>query len=71
MKRQKRNRNDIAMSRGYQAGFTGQSRERCPYEAGESRHSWLSGWREGREARWNGYTVSASLQHRNQLYAYR
>ncbi len=62
MKRQKRNRSDIAISRGYQAGFSGQSRDKCPFDTGEPRHHWLSGWREGREDRWNGYNVAASVQ---------
>ncbi len=62
MKRQKRNRSEIALTRGYQAGFTGLSRDKCPFDTGEIRHQWLSGWREGREDRWNGYNTAASVQ---------
>ena len=62
MKRQKRSRSDVAISRGYQAGYSGLSRDKCPYETGDPRHQWLSGWREGREDHWNGYNTAASVQ---------
>lgn len=62
MKRQKRNRCDLAMRRGYQAGFAGQSKDKCPFEGGETRHTWLSGWREGREDKWNGFNIAVSIQ---------
>jgi len=70
MKRQKRNRSEVAVGRGYQAGYSGTSRDKCPFGAGEIRHQWLSGWREGREDRWNGYNVSASMQKLNSLQAF-
>lgn len=61
MKRQKRNRSEVAISRGYQAGFSGTSRDRCPFDTGLPRHQWISGWRQGREDRWNGYNTTASV----------
>jgi len=67
MKRQKRNRSEVAIVRGYQAGYAGGSRDRCPFESGESRHQWLSGWREGREDKWNGFNMAASVQKMSQL----
>jgi len=67
MKRQKRNRSDIAISRGYQAGFSGASKDRCPHDAGDLRHSWLSGWREGRADRWDGFSMAVSVQKMNQM----
>lgn len=69
MKRQKRDRSDIALARGYQAGFSGQSRDRCPFGGGEARHQWFSGWREGREDHWNGFNVHASQQRIQTLQA--
>ncbi len=67
MKRQKRNRSDVAVVRGYQAGYAGNSKDKCPFEAREIRHQWLSGWREGREDKWNGYNTVASVQKMSQL----
>ena len=46
MKRQKRDRQDRAHSRGYQAGISGRSKEVCPYQSLEVRSEWLGGWRE-------------------------
>jgi len=46
MKRQKRDRQDRAYSRGYQAGVLGRSKELCPYQGVEVRSEWLGGWRE-------------------------
>ncbi len=62
MKRQKRNGTDRALSRGYQAGIAGKSRTLCPHEAGEARHLWISGWREGREDHWDGFNSLAQAQ---------
>ena len=62
MKRQKRAPTERALSRGYQAGVTGKSRTLCPHEAGEARHVWITGWREGREDHWNGYNTLAQVQ---------
>jgi len=46
MKRQKRDRQDRAHSRGYQAGISGRSKENCPYQNLEIKSEWLGGWRE-------------------------
>ncbi len=46
MKRQKRDRQDRAYSRGYQAGVSGRSKELCPYQGVEAKSEWLGGWRE-------------------------
>ncbi|MFT7560997.1 MAG: ribosome modulation factor [Flavobacteriales bacterium] len=67
MKRQKRDRCESALTRGYQAGYSGCSRDRCPHEGGEARHQWFSGWREGREDLWNGYNTLASVHKANNL----
>ncbi len=55
MKRQKRDMNDRAFQKGYQAGLDGRSQEICPHESEQPRHFWLSGWREGRSDQWDGY----------------
>lgn len=54
MKRQKRDRQDRAYSRGYQAGVAGRSKEMCPYQATEIKSEWLGGWREAMTARQQG-----------------
>jgi ribosome modulation factor len=46
MKRQKRDRQDRAHSRGYQAGMAGHSKMLCPYQGLEVKSEWLGGWRE-------------------------
>lgn len=46
MKRQKRDKQDRAYSRGYQAGIAGRSKEHCPYQAINAKSEWLGGWRE-------------------------
>ena len=71
MKRQKRDRSDIAVGRGYQAGFAGTSKDKCPFEMGEPRHQWIAGWREGREDRWSGYNTLASVHKVSTMTAYR
>ena len=48
MKRQKRNKDDRAYSRGYNAGLDGKSREECPFGTLSARTNWMGGWREGR-----------------------
>lgn len=68
MKRQKRNQTQRAMARGYHAGINGKSRNICPYESGEARHVWLSGWREAREDLWNGYNPMAQAQRLSHLH---
>jgi len=54
MKRQKRDRQDRAHSRGYQAGISGRSKENCPYQNLEIKSEWLGGWREAIEDRLQG-----------------
>jgi len=56
MRTQKRNKNDRAFDKGYQAGVGGRSSEFCPHEHDEARQYWLSGWREGRSDQWDGLT---------------
>ncbi|WP_370978677.1 ribosome modulation factor [Agaribacterium sp. ZY112] len=69
MKRQKRDRSDLAFSRGYQSGYSGGSRDKCPYETGFIRHQWLSGWREGREDRWSGFNPAACAQKVSNMHS--
>ncbi|WP_432473068.1 ribosome modulation factor [Amphritea sp. HPY] len=60
MKRQKRDRSSVLFNRGFQAGLVGKSRDDCPVSVQDLRSHWMSGWREGREAHWNGQSgVSA------------
>ena len=54
MKRQKRDRQDRAHSRGYQAGISGRSKENCPYQNLEVKSEWLGGWREAIEDKLQG-----------------
>ncbi len=61
MRRQKRNMNDRAFHRGYQAGITGKSRDLCPHENDLPRQEWVSGWREGRIDHWEGFTGVAGV----------
>jgi ribosome modulation factor len=56
MRRQKRDMNDRAFDRGYQAGVAGRSIEDCPHAADDPRLNWVSGWREGRSDQWDGLT---------------
>ena len=46
MKRQKRDKLSRAHSKGYQAGITGHSKEKCPFQTSGARFEWLGGWRE-------------------------
>ncbi len=63
MKRQKRNRDERAYSRGYQAGYRGRDREFCPFGALEARSSWMRGWREGRTNQVTGMVGVAGIQN--------
>ncbi|MDX1805236.1 MAG: ribosome modulation factor [Alcanivorax sp.] len=63
MKRQKRNRDDRAYNRGYNAGLHGKSREDCPFGTLQGRSYWMSGWREGRTHQAQGYLGVASIQN--------
>ena len=65
MKKKKRNSSARAFKRGYLAGIEGRSRSQCPHESTDSRHEWLSGWREGREDHWNGYNTFSQAQKFN------
>jgi ribosome modulation factor len=54
MKRQKRDRQDRAHAKGYQAGIAGRSKENCPYNNVEVKSEWLGGWREAIADRQDG-----------------
>ena len=54
MKRQKRDRQDRAHSKGYRAGISGRSKDHCPYQNLEIKSEWLGGWREAIEDRHQG-----------------
>lgn len=54
MKSQKRERFATLYNRGFQAGLGGKSKDTCPVQTTDLRSHWMSGWREGREAHWNG-----------------
>jgi len=62
MKRQKRSNIDRAFSKGYQAASGGKSWSSCPYETGEARQVWMSGWREGRQDHWSGFNQMTHIQ---------
>jgi ribosome modulation factor len=55
MKKQKRDLQERAFSRGYRAGVERRSKDLAPPE-GPLRDSWLAGWRSGRADHWDGYT---------------
>jgi ribosome modulation factor len=55
MKRQKRDRQDRAHAKGYQAVMAGRSKENCPHTDINMRSEWLGGWRAaiiGRQEGW-------------------
>lgn len=62
MKSQKRSPSEKAFSKGYQAAIAGKSWDKCPHESGPARDTWMSGWREGREDKWNGFSPRAQAQ---------
>ena len=62
MKSQKRDQQARAYSKGYQAGIDGRSRSNCPHENKNTRETWMSGWREGRNDHWDGYNRAAQAQ---------
>jgi ribosome modulation factor len=64
MKRQKRDKSSILYSRGFTAGLTGKSKDLCPETILDKRSLWLGGWREGREAHWDGM-AGVSAIHTN------
>jgi ribosome modulation factor len=67
MKRQKRDRDVRAYSRGYQAGLDGKSQDLCPFGAETPRFKWITGWREGRVDQIHGYVGVASVHNLKDL----
>jgi ribosome modulation factor len=61
MKKQKRDTTNRAFQRGYQNGLAGKSKDQCPYDQGDIRSHWISGWREGRTDQWDGLTGVAGV----------
>ncbi|WP_417585211.1 ribosome modulation factor [Nitrincola sp.] len=62
MRTQKRDRSSTLHNRGFMAGLTGRSREECPVQIADLRSHWMNGWREGREAHWNGMSGVSAIQ---------
>lgn len=60
MKRQKRDIEQRAFKKGYQAGVSGKSKSLCP-ENITAKQNWLSGWREGRGDNWDGFVGVSGL----------
>jgi ribosome modulation factor len=54
MKRQKRDIDERAFKKGYQAGVSGKSKSLCPTLAQSAQQNWFTGWREGRGDNWDG-----------------
>ena len=54
MKRQKRDIEQRAFNKGYQAGVSGKSKSLCPNTTESAKQNWLTGWREGRGDKWDG-----------------
>lgn len=67
MKRQKRDMAERAFQRGYQAGIKGRNKDTCPYDAGDIRQQWMTGWREGRTDQWDGFTGVSGI-HKMQVH---
>ncbi|MCL4128053.1 UNVERIFIED_CONTAM: hypothetical protein GTU68_029918 [Idotea baltica] len=67
MKKLKRDPLEKAFVRGYTKGLCGKSRELCPSHLVPTRHAWLSGWSEGRKAKWDGLTGTAGLEQLSQF----
>lgn len=66
MKRVKREQSTRAFSKGYNHGVKGNSRNFCPYEPNSENHqNWISGWREGREDLWSGFSFGSTLKRVN------
>lgn len=61
MKKQKRDPLNRAFNHGYRAAKTGRSIESCPHQSQATRFQWTSGWREGKQATWQGFTGVAGL----------
>lgn len=57
MKRQKRDLSHRAFIKGYQAGFSGRSKNICPHQADTGVHAeWMRGWEEGHTDQWSGFS---------------
>lgn len=56
MKKQKRDLEERAYSRGYRAGVERRSKDLAPVAEGLQRDAWMAGWRSGRADHWDGYT---------------
>jgi ribosome modulation factor len=54
MKKQKRDLQQRAFSRGYKAGIERRTKDLAP--EGSAHDSWMAGWREGRADNWDGMT---------------
>jgi ribosome modulation factor len=67
MRRQKRDVQERAFNKGYQAGVSGRAKDLCPHENGAIRQQWLTGWREGRTDQWDGYTGVSGI-HKMDLH---
>jgi ribosome modulation factor len=63
MRRKKRDMESRAYQRGYLAGLSGRSLEKCPFEARPVRMRWVEGWRAGR-ADLNDGLIGVSGVHR-------
>ncbi len=64
MRRQKRDSDQRAYVKGYQAGVSGKSKSLCPNSTQAVQQNWLNGWRAGREDNWSGFTgVSGIHRH--------
>ncbi|HEY9034585.1 MAG TPA: ribosome modulation factor [Pseudomonadales bacterium] len=61
MKRQKRDGQERAFNHGFKAAMLGKSLNDCPHGEKNMRFQWTVGWREGRQARWEGMTGVAGL----------
>ena len=66
MRRQKRDMNDRAYHKGYQAGLVGRPMDSCPHSAMNAKLHWLSGWREGRSDSRDGFTGVSGVHRENQ-----
>ena len=67
MRRQKRDVNERAFNKGYQAGSHGKAKDSCPHDQGDIRQQWMTGWREGRGDQWDGYTGVSGI-HKMELH---
>ena len=61
MKKQKRDGQERAFNHGYKTAIQGRHVDNCPHESESMRFQWVSGWREGRQDHWDGYTGVAGL----------